>query len=180
MRVIIIQDVPTLGRKNDVKDVSDGYARNFLFPKNLAKPATENALKALAGQKAREERESSEEYQRYKSLAEKLKSLTLNFKVKMGKKGQKTGGLLAGSLPAETSKASTIRKRSQAVSEEGNRAFGSVTAVKIRDALKKQGFEVEKEWVLLEDSIKTTGERKVKIKLPHDLLGEIKIIIEKE
>lgn len=147
MKVILSQDVSNVGRKNDIKDVSDGFARNFLFPKNLAKPATESALKAVAGQKVLEERESSEEYQRYKSLVEKLKSLTLNFKVKMGEKG---------------------------------RAFGSVTAVKIRDALKKQGIEVEKEWILLEEPIKTTGERKVKIKLPNELMGEVKILIEKE
>lgn len=147
MKVILVKDVPNVGRKNDVKDVSDGFARNFLFLKNLAKPATENALKAVAGQKVLEERESSEEYQRNKSLVEKLKSLTLKFKVKMGEKG---------------------------------RAFGSVTAVKIRDALKKQGIEVEKEWILLEDSIKTAGESVVKIKLPHDLTGEVKIMVEKE
>lgn len=147
MRVILLQDIPHLGKKNDVRDVSPGYGRNFLFPGNLAKPATENALKALAGQKVLEEREKSEEYQRYKSFVEKLKSLTLNFKVKIGARG---------------------------------RAFGSVTAVKIRDALKKQGIEVEKEWVLLEDSIKTIGERKVKIKLPNDLTGEVKVVVEAE
>lgn len=146
MKVILVKDVPNVGRKNEVKDVSDGFARNFLLARNLAKPATENALKALAGQKILEERESSEEYQRYKSLVEKLKSLTLTFKVKIGEKG---------------------------------RAFGSVTAVKVRDALKKQGMEVEKEWILLEDSIKTSGERKVKIKLPHNFTAEIKIIVEK-
>ncbi|MBI2640538.1 MAG: 50S ribosomal protein L9, partial [Candidatus Sungbacteria bacterium] len=104
MKVILSQDVPNVGRKNDVKDVSDGFARNFLFPKNLAKPATEQALKALAGQKAHAEREKSEEYQRARTIAEKLKALELHFKVKLGEKG---------------------------------RAFGSVTAVKIRDALKK-------------------------------------------
>lgn len=147
MKIILLQDIPNVGRKNDVKDVSDGFARNFLFAKNLAKPATEAAIKMLAGQRVREEREKSEEYQKYKALMDKLKSLVLNFKVKMGAKG---------------------------------RAFGSVTAVKIRDALKKQGVEIEKEWVLLEDSIKTTGERKVQIKLPNDLMGEVKVVVEAE
>ncbi len=102
MKVILSQDVSSVGRKNEVKDVSDGFARNFLFPKSLAKPATESSLKALTGQRAREEREKSEEYQSAKTIVEKLKSLTLTFKVKLGEKG---------------------------------RAFGSVTAVKIRDRL---------------------------------------------
>jgi len=147
MKVILLQDVPNLGRKNDIKDVSDGYARNFLFPRNLAKSATSEALKAVALQKEREEREKSEEYQKYKALVEKLKSLTLSFKVKLGIKG---------------------------------RAFGSVTAVKIREELKKQGIEVEKEWILLEEPIKTTGEYFIKIKLPQGLTGEVKIIVGNE
>lgn len=147
MKVILLQDVQNVGRKSDVKDVSDGYARNFLFPRNLAKPATEQALKNLTAQKSHEEREKSEEYQKSKTLVEKLKSLTLTFKVKIGVKG---------------------------------RAFGSVTAVKVRDALKKKGIEVEKDWVQLEESIKTTGEKTVKIKLPHELVGEVKVAVEAE
>lgn len=147
MKVILLQEIPKLGHKNEVKNVADGYARNFLFPRKLAKPATEAALKILEEQKAREERERSIEYQKYKALAEKLKSLTLTFKVKIGEKG---------------------------------RAFGSVTAVKIRDALKKQGIEAEKEWIELDEPFKTAGEYAVKIKLPQGLKGEIKIVVEAE
>ena len=47
MRVILIQDVEKLGKKYEVKNVKAGYARNFLFAKNLAKPATPEALKWL-------------------------------------------------------------------------------------------------------------------------------------
>ena len=147
MKIILFQDIPNVGRKNDVKEVSDGYARNFLFPRKLAKPATEEALKTIIIQKSREEREKSEEYQKQKALVDKLKSLTLTFKVKIGEKG---------------------------------RAFGSVTAVKIRDAMKKHGVNLEKEAILLNDSIKTTGEHVVKIRLPHELVGEVKIVVEAE
>lgn len=147
MKVVLRQDMPNVGKKNEVKDVSDGYARNFLFPRNLAKPVTEEALKVLAAEKAREEREKSEEYQKYKVLADKLPSLTLAFKVKIGEKG---------------------------------RAFGSVTAVKIRDALKKQGITVEKEWIELEEPLKTSGEKNVKIKFPQELTGEVKVQIKSE
>lgn len=147
MKVILLQDIPPVGRKNDVKDVSDGYARNFLFPKNLAKPASEAALKSLGEQKARGEREKSEEHKKLSALAEKLKSLTLTFQVKLGEKG---------------------------------RAFGSVTVVKIRDALKKHGIEVDKDWILLEEPIKTTGDKMVNIKFPQGIMGEVKIIVESE
>ena len=147
MKVILLKGIPKLGHKNEVKEVSDGYARNFLFAKNLAKPATPEVLKAIAVQKEREEKEQSVEYQHYKALVEKLKSLELRFKVKMGEKGK---------------------------------AFGSVTPAKIKEALGKHGISIEKESILLEDSIKTTGVRDVKIKFPHDLVGEVKVIVESE
>ena len=147
MRVILLQDIKNLGKKDDIKNVSDGYARNFLFPKKLAKPTTEAALKELTKEKYEETKKLSTEHQKAKTLAEKLKTVVLNFKVKLGEKG---------------------------------RAFGSVTPVKIREALKKQGIEIDKDTILLEDSIKTTGEKLVKIKLPYNLYGEIKILIEAE
>ena len=147
MKIILLQDIPKVGRKNEVKEVSDGYARNFLFARNLAKPATPENVKTLENQKVKEEREKSVEYQKYKILAERLKDIILNFKVKTGGKG---------------------------------RTFGSVTPLKIKEALKKQGIEVEKDWVLLKVSIKTTGEHKVKIKLPQGSAGELKVIVEAE
>lgn len=147
MKVIFLQDIVSVGRKNEIKDVSDGYARNFLFPRNLAKIATPQAIEEVSRKKAKEEKERSEEYQKYKTLADTLKNIVLNFKVKIGEKG---------------------------------RAFGSVTPVKIRDELKKQKIIVEKEWIQLEDSIKTTGEHRVKIKFPHDVAGEVKIVVEAE
>lgn len=180
MKIILLQDILHLGRKYDVKDAADGYGRNFLIPRNLAKPATEAALRELTILKAREERGRSEEYQKYKAMAEKLRPIVLQFKLKVGERGKKTGGLFAGSLPTEASKASVMQKRSQGVSEGGNRAFGSVTAVKIRDALQKQGIPVEKDWVLLEEPIKTTGEREVEIKFPQEINGKVKVVVEAE
>lgn len=147
MKVILLQDINHLGKKNDVKDVSDGYARNFLFPRNLAKPATADALKNLTVQKSHEEQEKSAEQKKHEALVEKLKSLTLQFKVKMGEKG---------------------------------RAFGSVTALKIQQALEKQGVKVEKDWIELKESIKTTGEYKIKVKSPQGLEGEVKVVVEAE
>lgn len=147
MKVILLQDIPKIGNKNEVKDVSDGFARNFLFPQKLAKPATNEAVKELMRQKEREEHKRSQEFQITKGLVDKLKSLVLHFKVKMGEKGK---------------------------------AFGSVTAVKIREALAKQEINVEKDSILLKDSIKTTGEHVVRIKLPFGMEGEVKMVIEAE
>ncbi len=147
MRVVLLRDVPKLGKKNEVKEVSDGYARNFLFAQNLAKPATAEALKSLAKQQQQEEKEKTEELQKYEDAVDKLKSLTLNFKVKIGQKG---------------------------------RAFGSVTAAEIQEALAKQDIRVERDWLALEDHIKTTGEHQVEIRFPHGITGKMKVVIEAE
>ena len=55
MKVILIQDVKSLGKKGDIVNASDGYARNMLFPKKLAIPATDGAVKDLAAKKRGEE-----------------------------------------------------------------------------------------------------------------------------
>ena len=142
-----MQDVQSVGRKYDVKEVRDGYARNFLFPRALAAPATGSALKTLAADKERAEETRARDYQTYRALVEKMKLTTLTFTMKMGEKGK---------------------------------AFGSITAVKIRDALKKQGIAVDKDWILLEEPIKTTGEHTIQIKLPQDIKTEVKVVVEAE
>ncbi len=55
MKIILMDDVPTLGRRGEIRDVSDGYARNFLLPQKLALQATDANLKNLAQIKARQE-----------------------------------------------------------------------------------------------------------------------------
>jgi len=147
MKVILKEDILHIGKRYDVKEVSDGYARNFLLPRKLAEIATESGLKALEARRERAEREKSEECARLQALAEKLKLMQLSFKVKMGEKGK---------------------------------AFGSITPAKIRDALKKQGIAVEKEWILLGEPIKTMGEHTVPIKFPQDVKGEARVIMEAE
>lgn len=147
MKVILLQDVQMVGRKNEVKEVRDGYARNFLLPRKLAEVASGYALKTVAARKEKEAREQSEDYQRYKALVEQLKTITLHFKMKVAEKG---------------------------------RAFGSVTAAKVRDALKMHTIEIEKEWIVLEESIKTTGAHQVKIKFPHGVKGEVNVVVEGE
>lgn len=147
MKVILLQDVPNVGRKNEVKEVNSGFARNFLLARKLAIPATEGTVQKINQEKEQKEKAKSKKYEEGKKLVEKLKSLTLNFKVKIGEKGK---------------------------------SFGSVTETKIVEALKKLNFNIDKDWILLEEHIKTTGDKVVKIKFPQGLVGEIKIKVEAE
>lgn len=93
MKVILKADVKALGKKGHVVDVSDGYARNFLFPKGLAIEATAGNLNDLASKKANEERKKEKEKQDAQALAAKLSSISVEVLVKTGE-----GGRLFGSI----------------------------------------------------------------------------------
>lgn len=80
MQVLLLQDIKGLGRRFDIKEVKDGFARNFLFPKKLAVPADEQALKI----KDAALKEKRHELAKYEALAARLKELTLEFKVRTG------------------------------------------------------------------------------------------------
>ncbi len=88
MRIILLQDIDKLGKKHDIKDVSDGYARNFLIPKDLVKIATEKNLKWLENQKETIKKESEKDLKDIQDIATKIDGLELSIPVKIGKEGQ--------------------------------------------------------------------------------------------
>jgi large subunit ribosomal protein L9 len=88
MRVILLQDVEKLGKKYDIKEVADGYARNFLIPKGLAKPATEEALKWLETQKEIEAKKAEEDLKKVQEIASAVDDQEVIIPVKVGEEGQ--------------------------------------------------------------------------------------------
>ncbi len=88
MKIILIQDVDGLGKKYDVKNVNDGYARNYLIPNNLAKQATEDALKWLEIQSEIVQEKQEEDLKKTQGMASKIDGMELNFSVEVGDKGQ--------------------------------------------------------------------------------------------
>ena len=72
MKVILTQDVKSQGKKNDIIDVSDGYARNFLFPRKLAIPADANSVNMIQRREAERLRKIEEERDAAKKLAEEM------------------------------------------------------------------------------------------------------------
>jgi large subunit ribosomal protein L9 len=88
MKVILLQDVEGLGKKYELKEVKNGFARNFLLPEKKAKAATKQALKWLADQKEIIEKEAEEDLKKSQVLASELDGLELNIAVKVGDEGQ--------------------------------------------------------------------------------------------
>lgn len=88
MKVILLQNVEDVGKKYEVKEVKDGYARNFLIPQKLAKPATKQALKWLDSQKEVIATEAEEELKKAQELASNLDDLEVQITLKVGDEGQ--------------------------------------------------------------------------------------------
>ena len=88
MRVILLQDIENLGKKYEIKEVKNGYARNFLIPKGLAKLATKEALVWLETQKEIEARKAEEELKKVQDFASSLEGLEVVIPVKIGEEGQ--------------------------------------------------------------------------------------------
>ncbi len=101
MKVILLGDIRGLGKRNDVKEVSGGYARNFLLPKKLAEAATGAALKRMAELKSKMDAEHEKLVTKLKAEAEKIKNEKLFFKVKTGEKGEVFGSVTARDIERE-------------------------------------------------------------------------------
>lgn len=89
MTVLLLEDIKNVGKRHEIKEVSDGYARNFLIVRKLAVPADEKAL-VIKSQLEKQEQFSQKKYQ---TLAERLKTERLRFFVKTGSKGEIFGSV---------------------------------------------------------------------------------------
>ena len=95
MKVILLQDVKDIGKRDDIVNVSDGYARNFLFPRKWAMEATENAVKVVERKREAERRKEAEARAAAEETAAKLKNKVVILKVKCGEKGRLYGSVTA-------------------------------------------------------------------------------------
>lgn len=93
MKVILLGDVKALGKKGDVVEVAEGYARNFLLPRNMASEANKGALAAHADQKRANEKREALALAEAKDLATRLEQTSLPVKVKAGGNGKLFGAV---------------------------------------------------------------------------------------
>lgn len=106
MKVILLEDVKSLGKKGEVVNASDGYARNMLLPRKLAIPATEGNMKDLAAKKRGEAKRAEEQLEAARQLKEEIEKHTVNVSIKVGSNGR-TFGSVSGKEIAEAAKAQT-------------------------------------------------------------------------
>ncbi|MFA7654154.1 MAG: 50S ribosomal protein L9 [Candidatus Magasanikbacteria bacterium] len=144
MKVLLLQNIPGLGKIDDVKDVAEGYARNFLFPRHLAVQSTAHALAEIEAQKKKKSKDELKDLQNQQALAQKLDDLEVIFKEKVSESGQ---------------------------------LYAAIGVAKILEALKKMGYGVNKDQIILGKPIKEAGEYQAKVKLRHGLEATLNLVV---
>ena len=151
MKVILVQDIKNLGKKFNIKDVSDGYARNFLIPKGLVRSANEKNLKELEALKATVAKKEEKLKTQLSKLKKEIEKIEIEFKVAVGEKQQ-----MFASVDESDIKEKIIEK------------FSSIEQF-------KEPLNYLK--VILEKPIKKLGEHQVEINLGMGVKTKVKIVI---
>ncbi|MDE6662978.1 MAG: 50S ribosomal protein L9 [Lachnospiraceae bacterium] len=104
MKIILLQDVKSLGKQGEIVDVSDGYARNFILPKKVGVEANSKNMNDLKLQKANEEKKAQELLEAAKELAKVLETKEVVVKMKSGEGGKTFGSISSKEIAAEAKK----------------------------------------------------------------------------
>ena len=104
MKVILLEDVKSLGKKGEIVNVNDGYARNFILPKKLGLEATSKNLNDLKLQKQYDEKVAQEKLDAAKALAEEIKEKSITVKIQAGVEGKVFGSISSKEIATEAKK----------------------------------------------------------------------------
>jgi len=104
MKVVFLQDVKGQGKKGEVKEISDGYANNFLLPRKLATPATTGSINTLEQHKQTELKRKAKELADAQELGEKINALTVKVHTKSGEGGKLFGAISTKQIADELEK----------------------------------------------------------------------------
>lgn len=143
MRILLLKDVPNLGKKGDTKDVSDGYGRNFLIKNKLAEILTLQAEKRLEIKKSNEEKTMAALKNQALALKEKIEKLKLVLKTKIGESGQVFGSITPKKILTELEKNDIKLEKDQFLSKP----IKTMGEHKIKIKL-PQGIEAELEIII--------------------------------
>ena len=104
MKVILLDNINGVGKKDEIINASDGYARNFLFPKKLAVEANNENMSKLKAKKQSEQYKKDVNKENAEKIAKKLDEITLTIKVKAGENGKIFGGVTSKEISEELKK----------------------------------------------------------------------------
>ncbi len=128
MKVILTADVKGQGKKGELVNVSDGYARNFLFPKNLAIEANSAAMSELKNRESAAAHHKQEEIDAAKALAAKLDGQTVVIKAKAGGQGKLFGAVTSKEVTAEINKKFSVSLDKKKTNMSDIKNFGEYSA----------------------------------------------------
>ena len=147
MKVVLLQDVKGQGKKDQIIDVSDGYARNFLLPKKLAVEADKQILNDMKNKEAAKQRKIELEKQAARDTAAKMTGIVVKIKVKEGTAGD---GRMYGSV--------TTKDIAEALAAQ-------------------HGIDVDKRKIVLSEPIKSYGTFTVDVKLYPEIAGKLNVLV---
>ncbi len=145
MQVIFLKDLRGQGKKGEIKEVADGYAKNFLIAKGYAVKKTETSLNKLNIEKKEEAKLDEKRTTDAKEMVKKLEKVILKFTAKAGKM---------------------------------DKMFGSISSKQIKEELEKIGYNFDKKQIEMEP-INSFGYHDVNINLYKDIVGKIRVLVEK-
>ena len=126
MKVILMQDVKSIGKKGELKEVSDGYARNFLLPRKLAKEANAQAMNEFKNAEAAKEYKVKVETEKAQENAKALSGKTVKISAKAGQNGKLFGSVTAKELAEEIGRQYGVEvDKRKIVLENDIKAFGT-------------------------------------------------------
>ncbi|PKK39847.1 LSU ribosomal protein L9p [Clostridiaceae bacterium JG1575] len=124
MKVILLQDVKNVGKKGQVVNTSDGYARNFLFPKKLAQEATAGNLNTALAKQESVRKQKQRELEEAQALAARLRGMELKFKVKTGESGRLFGAITSKDIAAQMKQQLGLEIDKKKINQETIKAIG--------------------------------------------------------
>jgi large subunit ribosomal protein L9 len=147
MEIILKEDHPNLGKKGQIVKVADGYARNYLIPRNIAVINVSGSKSAVEAELQFEEIKEEKGKAAAEEIKEKIDGKEFEIKAKVGKEGK---------------------------------LYGSITKQDIVDLLEKEGFDIDKKIMDVEDHIKEAGSYDVQLNLFKGVKAHINLIVEGE
>ena len=127
MKVILLQDVKSLGKKDQIVEVSDGYARNMLLPKKLGMEATSKNLNDLKLKKAHEDKVAAEVLADAQALAAQIEKESITLSIKMGENGRTFGSISSKEIEAIKSQLGHDIDKKKIVMKDAIKAPGTRT-----------------------------------------------------